>query len=66
MGLVFQVPLKKGIKKRGRDIRKRLYGFDPLSLLTLWSRSYQKYIVGSYSVKSFALLGLFPYLIMYE
>ena len=35
------VPLKKGIKKRVQDIGKRLYGFDPLSLLPFWSRSYE-------------------------
>ena len=38
-----QAPLKKGIKKRVQEIGKRLYGFDPLSLLPFWSRSYKDF-----------------------
>jgi hypothetical protein len=38
-----QAPLKKGIKKRIKDIGKDVLGYDPISLVSVWSRSYKKY-----------------------
>lgn len=36
-----QAPLKIGIKKRVRDYGKELFGFNPVSLISIWSRSYK-------------------------
>lgn len=38
-----QVPLKKGIKHKIELIGKDLFGFNPISLISIWSRSYKKY-----------------------
>ena len=36
-----QAPLKKGIKKQVQSFGKRLFGFDPLTLVSVWSKSYK-------------------------
>lgn len=36
-----QAPLKIGIRKKIRDYGKELFGFNPLSLIPIWSRSYK-------------------------
>lgn len=38
-----QAPLKKGIKRKIQNYGKELFGFDPISLISVWSRSYRKY-----------------------
>ena len=38
-----QVPLKKGIKYKIESIGKDLFDFNPISLISIWSRSYKKY-----------------------
>lgn len=37
-----QAPLKIGIKKKIRDYGKELFGFNPISLIPIWSRSYKE------------------------
>lgn len=36
-----QVPLKEGIKKKIKSAGEVLFGFNPLSLISIWSRSYK-------------------------
>ncbi len=38
-----QIPLKKGFKRKIQNYGKEMMGFDPLSLISVWSRSYKKW-----------------------
>lgn len=39
---VLQAPLKKGLKPKLRAVGKEILGYDPLKLISIWSKSYVK------------------------